>query len=78
MLARCDDLETLLDRGLEPRQWMRANVSYADRSLAKEAGFRWNEPVKGSWTRRLSAREAEELPFDTNVVDAEALNLPMG
>ena len=78
VLARCDDLDTLLDRGLEPRQWMRANVSYADRSLAKEAGFRWNDPVKGSWTRRLSAREAEELPFDTSVVDAEALNLPMG
>ncbi|MGB1622179.1 MAG: 3'-5' exonuclease [Synechococcus sp.] len=68
VLARCDDLDQLLERGMEPRQLMRAQVSYANRSLAKEAGFRWNEPVPGCWSRRLSHREAAELPFDVTPV----------
>jgi DNA polymerase-3 subunit epsilon len=63
VFRRCDDLETLLLRGLEPRQLMRALVSYDNRQLAKDAGFRWNDPVKGAWTRRLSEREASELAF---------------
>ena len=75
VFARCEDLETLIAHGLEPRQLMRANVSYADRSMAKAAGFRWNDPVHGSWTRRLSAREAADLPFTTSVIDSEDLRL---
>ena len=32
---------------------------------AREAGFRWNEPVQGAWTRLLSERQlqAMALPF---------------
>ena len=43
----------------------RAQVSYNDRHLAREAGFRWNEPVQGAWTRLLSERQlqAMALPF---------------
>ena len=63
VFRRCDDLELLIERGLEPRCLMRAQVSYDDRHLAREAGFRWNDPVKGAWVRRLSEREAEELAF---------------
>lgn len=60
---RCEDLELLLQHGLEPRQLMRAQVSYEQRHLAKEAGFRWNDPVKGAWSRRLSEREVSNLTF---------------
>jgi DNA polymerase-3 subunit epsilon len=63
VFRRCDQLDQLIERGLEPRSLMRAQISYDDRQLAREAGFRWNDPVKGAWTRRLSAREVEELPF---------------
>ena len=63
VFARCDDLETMLLHGLEPRQLVRAKVSYNDRHLAREAGFRWNDPVKGAWTRRLSQREIKSLNF---------------
>ena len=69
MFRRCDDLELLIERGLEPRCLMRAQVSYDDRHLAREAGFRWNDPVKGAWVRRLSEREAEELAFPVVPVD---------
>ena len=63
VFRRCDQLEMLIALGLEPRTLMLAQVSYEDRHLARDAGFRWNDPIKGAWTRRLSAREAETLPF---------------
>ena len=69
VFARCDDLETLLQRGLEPRRLMRARVSFDERHQAKEAGFRWNDPIKGAWTRRLSERECSELTFPVVAVD---------
>ena len=70
VFRRCDQLEKLIERGREPRSLMRAQVSYDDRQLAREAGFRWNDPVKGAWTRRLSSREAAELPFPVVTQDA--------
>ena len=69
VFARCDDLETLLMRGLEPRRLVRARVSFEERHQAKEAGFRWNDPIKGAWTRRLSERECSELTFPVVAVD---------
>ncbi|MEB3332701.1 MAG: 3'-5' exonuclease [Synechococcaceae cyanobacterium] len=71
VLERCDDLEALLAAALEPRQLYRAEVSYAERQLAREAGFRWNDPVPRAWTRRLSCREAEALPFAVKPVACE-------
>ncbi len=70
VLERCDDLEILLEAALEPRQLFRAQLSYAERHRAKEAGFRWNDPVPGAWTRRLSQREAGELSFPVHPVQA--------
>jgi len=63
VFVRCEKLEDLLLNGLEPRRLMRADVSYDQRHLAKEAGFRWNEPIAGAWTRRLSEKEASRLTF---------------
>ena len=72
VFARCDDLEQLLERGLEPRRLVRARVSFDERHLAKAAGVRWNEPIKGAWTRRLSDREIAELEFPVAPVELEA------
>ena len=69
VFRRCDQLEQLIEQGMEPRTLMRAQISYDDRQLAREAGFRWNDPVKGAWSRRLSRREAEDLPFPVVVQD---------
>lgn len=63
VFERCPNLEELLATGLEPRQLYRARLSYDERHKAREAGFRWNEPVSGAWSRRLSEREAALLPF---------------
>lgn len=69
VFERCTDLEQLLLAGLEPRRLYQAHVSYGDRDKAKEAGFRWNEPVARAWTRRLSEREAALLPFPVSPVN---------
>lgn len=68
VLQRCDDLASLLAAALEPRQLYRAQLSYSERHQAKAAGFRWNDPVPGAWTRRLSEREVRTLPFPVNPV----------
>jgi len=69
VLRRCSDLELLLEQGLEPKRLVRALVSYDERNLAKQAGFRWNDAVQGAWTRRLSDREINFLPFEVSDVD---------
>ena len=63
VFRRCEDLEQRLVHGLEPRFLHKAQVSYDQRHLAREAGFRWNDPVPGAWSRRLSVREAKALGF---------------
>jgi DNA polymerase-3 subunit epsilon len=73
VLERCSDLEDLLVAALEPRQLFRANLSYAERHRAKDAGFRWNDPVRGAWSRRLSEREAQALPFPVQRVEADGV-----
>ena len=69
VFERCPELETLLLQGLEPRRLYRARLSYDERHRAREAGFRWNEPVSGAWSRRLSEREAASLGFPVVPVD---------
>ena len=71
VFERCDDLDSLLQEGLEPRQLYRACLSYAERHLAREAGFRWNEPLRGAWSRRLSQREVSVLTFPVEFADSE-------
>ncbi len=68
VFERCVDLEALLLTALEPRSLYRADLPYAERHRAREAGFRWNEAVPRAWSRRLSRREAEALPFPVQLV----------
>jgi DNA polymerase-3 subunit epsilon len=73
VFQRSAQLEALLVAAQEPRELYRARVSYAERHLAREAGFRWNEPVAGAWSRRLSKREAEALSFPVLPVERDGL-----
>ena len=68
VFERCAELEQLITDGREPRRLYRAQVSYDERHLAREAGFRWNDPVNGAWSRRLSERQLEALKLPFNVV----------
>ena len=70
VLKRCDELEKLLIRALEPKVLIRAEISYEKRHLAKNAGFRWNDLIKGAWSRHMSRREMEKLEFPVHEVDS--------
>ncbi len=74
VFERCTDLEALLQAALEPRSLYRAELPYAERHRAREAGFRWNESVPRAWSRRLSRREVEALPFPVQLVPEPILS----
>lgn len=61
------DLAELIAGAMVPRAVYLARVSYENRALAKDAGFRW-EPETKRWLKRLTAAEAEALPFAVSVV----------
>ena len=69
IFKRIDSLEEILLKAIEPKYLYKAIVSYEDRILAKNAGFRWNSPVQGAWTRKLSETEATELDFKVEILN---------
>jgi len=74
VFKRCDELESLLSRALEPKVLLRAEISYDKRHLAKNAGFRWNDAIKGAWSRKMSRREMEKLDFPVYEVDLDNIS----
>ncbi|MGK7913673.1 MAG: 3'-5' exonuclease [Synechococcus sp.] len=62
LFDRVTDLSSRVALASQPKYMYRAHVSYNDRSLAKEAGFRWNSKAK-IWSRKLGEQEVETLPF---------------
>ena len=69
VFQRCSDLEDLLKKALEPKALFCAQISYEKRHLAKNAGFRWNDAIKGAWSRRMSRRDVDKLDFPVHEVD---------
>lgn len=61
------DLAPFLARGLRPKATYQALVSYADRDLAKAAGFRWEGETK-RWLRRLVVEDAAHIGFPVREV----------
>ncbi len=72
VFKRCSELEQLLIRALEPKVLLLAEVSYEERYLAKNAGFRWNDAIKGAWSRKMSRRDMKKLEFSVREVDFNA------
>jgi len=68
VFKRCENLQEILINASQPRHLYKAIVSYEDRTLAKNAGFRWNSPVQGAWTRKLSENEAINLDFKVEIL----------
>ena len=69
VFKKCDNLENLLLKATEPRFLYKALVSYEERSLAKKAGFLWNNPVEGAWSRKLTSEEAIKLDFKVQLLN---------
>ena len=56
-------------KATEPRFLYKALVSYEDRSLAKKAGFLWNNLEQGAWAKKLTVEEANSLDFKVQILD---------
>ena len=67
VMEREPELELLLKAALEPRGYYVALVPYEKRQLCKDAGFVWDRQVPKAWSKKLSATEAEALPFPTRL-----------
>ncbi len=71
VFKRCNELDHLLIKALEPKLLIRADISYEQRHLAKNAGFRWNDAIKGAWSRKMSRHDIEKLKFPVQEVDCD-------
>lgn len=65
-VAEKHDLDALLRYGMRPKATFHALVSYNNRFIAKEHGFRW-DGEKSVWWRRMAVEDARKLPFKTKV-----------
>lgn len=66
-VAETHDVNAILARGLRPRAMFQALVSYDDRALASDAGFRWKPETK-QWLRRMAVEDAAQLGFRTKEI----------
>ncbi len=64
ILERAAALEQNLVEGLLPRRLVAADLPFARKNEAKEAGFRWL-PERKLWVRKLTDAQIEDLPFPT-------------
>ncbi|MGB3494238.1 MAG: 3'-5' exonuclease [Elainellaceae cyanobacterium] len=56
------EMSDLVNQALRPKALFRALVSYDNRQLAKNEGFKWHAEDK-TWRRRLAIEDADQLPF---------------
>ena len=69
VFKKCHNLEEMLLKATEPRFLYKALVSYEERTLAKNAGFTWNSPVQGAWSKKLTTEEAKNLEFKVEILN---------
>ncbi len=65
-----DELNRLICQASRPKALFKALVSYDDRQLAKDAGFRWHAADK-TWRRRMAVEDAPQLPFPVVQLQAD-------
>lgn len=71
LFDRMPGLQSMFEVAMRPKGLFQAMVSYDDRELAKQAGFKWNG-VNKSWTRQLALEDAEKLVFSVRRLDQAA------
>ncbi|NJM57338.1 MAG: hypothetical protein HC857_07775 [Synechococcales cyanobacterium RU_4_20] len=69
LFDRMEDLPGLIAAAASPKRLVRGDVSYGDRQLAKDAGFRWDGDSK-QWLCKLSENELAKLPFRYTVLES--------
>lgn len=57
-------LPDIIANGMRPKKMVAAIVSYDDRNLAKENGFKWDGELR-AWKRKMPIDDIPKLPFRT-------------
>ena len=72
LLSRCAelgyDIRAILRRGLRPMGTFEALVSFEDKALAQEKGFKWKGKEAGGWQRKMATEDLEQLGFSVRRV----------
>ena len=63
LFDRMDNLESMITHALRPKALYKAEVSFAEKDLAKEAGFQWNTVIPKAWTKKMVEEDIADLPF---------------
>jgi DNA polymerase-3 subunit epsilon len=67
LLAAIFDKQTnlieLIEKAMQPKFLYKANVSFEEKHLAKEAGFIWNNLLPNAWSKKMSEEAASKLNF---------------
>lgn len=75
LFDRMENLTEMITYALRPKKQFKAVVSYEDRQLAKDAGFKW-EADKKIWSRKMADEDTLELPFTVSCICPEEAVLP--
>ncbi|GAB1544886.1 hypothetical protein NUACC21_75620 [Scytonema sp. NUACC21] len=67
LFDRMEDLTGMFDKALSPKAMFKANVTYENRELAKQVGFKW-VPESKSWMRRMAVEDTLNLPFSVTQI----------
>ena len=62
LFDRMTNLESMFEVAMRPKALFQAIVSYDDRMLAKEKGFKWQAESK-KWVRQMAIEDSLLLPF---------------
>ncbi|MBW4553283.1 MAG: 3'-5' exonuclease [Aphanocapsa sp. GSE-SYN-MK-11-07L] len=62
LFDRMENVQAMFERALRPKARFTALVSYDNRDLAKQAGFKWFSDRK-VWERVMAVEDAQQLPF---------------
>jgi DNA polymerase III subunit epsilon len=71
VFSKCNDLEALIQDAMQPKILVKADVTYQERQLAKDAGFDWEKHLPKAWTKYCKSRELDNLPFHYCVLATE-------
>jgi DNA polymerase III subunit epsilon len=71
IFSKQSNLEELIKIAAQPRRVVKALVSYQDRTLAYNTGFKFDRLIPRAWARKMT--EAEIESFDTKLFDIEVV-----
>lgn len=66
-LEKVPDMELFLDHSISDKKWVKANIRFDDRPLAKAAGFLWDNDRK-YWHKKCTIEEIDSLKFSVEEI----------